>query len=490
MTVTNDGNPSGSSESRLGRTPPNTDTVDLTTSAAELVTEARDRTRAAFASGRTRDLEWRATQLDGLIRLLDHNDDRLTAALAADVGKPCTEGWATDVGATAGEIRHIRKHFAKWAKPRRASLPIAALPGKGRVVPEPLGVALIIAPWNYPIQLLLNPLAAALAAGNAAVCKPSELAPATSALLAELLPRYLDDEAVVVVEGDVPVATALLEQQWDHIFFTGSTDVGRIVMQAAANHLTPVTLELGGKSPVIVDASADIEVAARRLAWGKFMNAGQTCIAPDYVLAHPSVRDELVTGIEQAVREFYGPDARTSPDYARIVSERHLGRLVGLLDGAGTVAFGGQVDEADRYLSPTVIVDPDTDDPVMQQEVFGPILPVLTVDGVDEGIAFINDRAKPLALYVFADDDEVTDHIIGATSSGGVCVNHVILHISPPELPFGGVGDSGMGRYHGRSGFDTFSNLKSVLRKKTRPDVKLLYPPYTALKDRIFRKAL
>ncbi|MDH4168714.1 MAG: aldehyde dehydrogenase family protein [Acidimicrobiia bacterium] len=469
----------------------NADAIDLTASAAEVVDAAWNRARAAFASGRTRDLQWRRTQIDGLIRLLDENDDRLTAALAADVGKPSTEGWATDIGATAGEIRHIAKNLAKWAKPRRASLPIAAQPGKGRVIPEPLGVVLIVAPWNYPIQLLLDPLAAALAAGNAVVCKPSELAPATSTLLAELLPRYLDDEAVVVVEGDVPVATALLERKWDHIFFTGSTDVGRIVMTAAAKHLTPVTLELGGKSPAIVDRSADIEVTARRLAWGKFMNAGQTCIAPDYVLVDASVRDQLVEGIGAAVREFYGPDARTTPDFARIVNEHHLDRLTALLEDHGaTVAFGGHTDPGDRYLSPTVLVDPSPDAAVMQQEIFGPILPVLTVDDLDAAIAFVNDRPKPLALYVFSSDDEATDRVLESTSSGGVCVNHVILHISPPELPFGGVGDSGMGRYHGQSGFDTFSNLKSVLRKKTRPDVKLLYPPYTALKDKLFRKAL
>ncbi|MGI9603486.1 MAG: aldehyde dehydrogenase family protein [Acidimicrobiales bacterium] len=469
----------------------NTDTVDLTGDATKLVADAVSRTRAAFASGRTRDLDWRAKQLDGLLRMLAENDVRLTSALAADVGKPSTEGWATDVGATAGEIAHIRKHMAKWAKPRRASLPIAAQPGKGRVVPEPLGVVLIVAPWNYPIQLLLNPLAAALAAGNAAVCKPSELAPATSALLAELLPRYLDDEAVVVVEGDVPVATALLEQKWDHIFFTGSTDVGRIVMQAAATHLTPVTLELGGKSPVIVDDSADIEVTGRRLAWGKFLNAGQTCIAPDYILVPAGKRDALVEAIETSVREFYGPDARTSADYARIVNERHLQRLTGLLDGeSGTVAFGSETDADDKYLAPTVVIDPDVDSPIMQQEIFGPILPIVTIDDTDEAIAFINERPKPLALYVFSSDDDTTDHIINQTSSGGVCVNHVILHIAPPELPFGGVGESGMGRYHGQSGFDTFSNLKSVLRKKTRPDVKVLYPPYTNFKDKPFRTAM
>jgi aldehyde dehydrogenase (NAD+) len=454
------------------------------------VADAAARARAAFQRGITRPIAWRERQLDALLRMLDEGEHQLVDALVADLGKPRLEGWTTDLGVTAGEVKVLRKHVAKWAKPRRASLPLVAMPGRGRIQPEPLGTVLIIAPWNYPVQLLVEPLAAALAAGNAAVVKPSELAPATSAALADLLGRYLDSEAVQVVQGGPEVATELLGQRWDHIFFTGSTRIGRVVMQAAAEHLTPVTLELGGKSPAVVDRSANLEVAGRRIAWGKFVNAGQTCIAPDYVLVDETVHDELVTHIRKAVTDFYGDDPRTSPDYARIVNRHHVDRLAALLDGSGDAVLGGEVDADGSYIAPTVLVGTPPDAPVMEEEIFGPILPVLPVSSVDEAIARINARPKPLALYVFADDDDVVDAVLDRTSSGGACVNHTLVHITPPELPFGGVGESGTGRYHGRSGFDTFSNLKSVLRKPTRPDPALLYPPYTKGKERIIRKAL
>jgi aldehyde dehydrogenase (NAD+) len=445
--------------------------------------------RAAFDRGVTRPIAWREQQLDALVRLLEEGEDRLLDALASDLGKPRLEGWATDLGVTASEIGYQRKHVAKWAKPRRASLPLTALPGRGRVQPEPLGTVLIIAPWNYPVQLLLEPLAAALAAGNAAVVKPSELAPATSAVLADLLRTHLDD-AVQVVEGGPEVAAELLEQRWDHIFFTGSTHIGRVVAEAAAKHLTPVTLELGGKSPAIVHKSANLAVAGRRIAWGKFLNAGQTCTAPDYVLVDESVQDELIEHIGKAVEDFYGSDPKASDDYARIVNGRHFDRLSGLLSTGGTVALGGQTDADDRYIAPTVLVGTADDAPILQEEIFGPLLPVLPVSSVAQAIDTVNARPKPLALYVFADDDETVDAVLARTSSGGVCVNHTLLHIVPPELPFGGVGDSGQGRYHGRSGFDTFSNLKSVLRKPTRPDPALLYPPYTSGKEKIVKRAI
>ena len=413
--------------------------------------------REAFASGRTRDASWREKQLDGLVRLLEENDEALIAALHADLGKPRAEGWTTDLGTTATEISYIRKNIRKWMKSRKVRVPMVAQPGSGFIKPEPLGVILVITPWNYPISLLLNPLAAVFAAGNTAVCKPSELAPACSKLMAELIPQYVDPEAAVVVEGDVEIATELLEQKWDHIFFTGSTNVGRIVMQAAANHLTPVTLELGGKSPTIVDESADLVAAANRITWGKFLNAGQTCIAPDYVFAHENIREELVDKIKEATNEFYGSDPKTSPDYARIVSERHLNRLTGLLDD-GTVVLGGNHDPADRYLEPTILLDPSADSAIMSDEIFGPILPILSFNDLQEVIGFVNARPKPLALYIFANSDNVVDEVISQTSSGGVCVNHSLLHYGVSDLGFGGVGDSGIGRYHGKSGFDQFSN--------------------------------
>jgi aldehyde dehydrogenase (NAD+) len=457
--------------------------------AASPVVDAITTARAAFDRGVTRPIAWRERQLDALVRLLEEGEDRLLDALATDVGKPRMEGWATDLGVTGSEIKAMRKHVAKWAKPRRASLPLTAMPGKGRIVPEPLGTVLIIAPWNYPVQLLLEPLAAALAAGNAAVVKPSELAPATSAVLTDLLRTYLDD-AVQVVEGGPEVATELLEQRWDHIFFTGSTKIGRVVAEAAAKHLTPVTLELGGKSPAIVHKTANVEVAGRRIAWGKWLNAGQTCIAPDYVLVDESVKDELIESIRTAVKDFYGDDPKASEDYARIVNGRHFDRLSGLLDGGGEVAMGGQTDADSRYIAPTVLVDTPADAEILEEEIFGPLLPVLPVTSVAAAIDKVNEGPKPLALYVFADDDDAVDAVLERTSSGGVCVNHTLVHIMPPDLPFGGVGDSGTGRYHGQSGFDTFSNLKSVLRKPTRPDPALLYPPYTDMKEKIVRKAI
>jgi aldehyde dehydrogenase (NAD+) len=441
--------------------------------------------RATFESGRSRPLAWRQAQLAGMVRLLEEREDELVAALHEDLGRPPFEAFAADIGHAKAEIGYLGKHVASWVKPRKAKVPLTAAPASARVIPEPLGVVLVIAPWNYPIQLLLEPVAAAIAAGNCVLAKPSELAPACSAAIARLLPLYVDPEAVVVAEGGVEETTAILDERWDHIFFTGSTTVGRVVAQAAAKHLTPTVLELGGKSPTYVHASANLDVAARRIAWGKFLNAGQTCIAPDYVLVDEAVKDQLIDKLGQAIERSFGTTPEESDSFGRIVNTRHLQRLVGLLDGgAGTVAVGGQVDPTDRFVGPTVTVEPSPDSPIMQEEIFGPILPVLGVTGPAEATAFITAREKPLALYVFAGDDAVIDGVLEATSSGGACVNHTLMHLLPPDLPFGGVGESGMGAYHGKAGFDVFSHHKSVLRKPVRPDLKLLYPPYgsTALK--------
>jgi aldehyde dehydrogenase (NAD+) len=446
--------------------------------------------RTTFESGRTRPLAWRLQQLGALRRMMAEAEEELIAALQTDLGRPRTEAYAADIGHTKSELRHIEKHLASWMKPTKVRVPMTAAPAKAWVVREPLGVALVIAPWNYPIQLLVEPVAAALAAGCCVAAKPSELAPACSAALARLLPRYVDPDALVVVEGGVAETTAILEQRWDHIFFTGSTTVGRVVAEAAAKHLTPTTLELGGKSPTYVHASADLDVAARRIAWGKFLNAGQTCIAPDYVLADEAIHQPLVERLAGQITEFYGDDPQRSDSFGRIVSLRHLDRLNGLLEGAGTVVAGGQVDADDRYVAPTITVDPAPESAVLQEEIFGPILPVLSVDGPSEAIAHITARAKPLALYVFASDDAVIDQVVDGTSSGGVCVNQTLMHLLPPDLPFGGVGDSGSGAYHGKAGFDAFSHRKSVLRKPTRPDLKLLYPPYRKLAERIVSKVV
>ncbi len=447
------------------------------------------RIRATFASGRTRPVAWRREQLQQLRKLLiDHEDDLLTA-LASDLGKPRLEAWATDVGFVVNEIEHALKHLRRWTRPTRVATPLATKPSRGRVLREPLGAVLIIAPWNYPVQLALSPLIGAIAAGNVAVVKPSEVAPATSAALARLVPEYLDADAIAIVEGAVPETQALLEQRWDHIFYTGNGRVGRVVMEAAAKHLTPVTLELGGKSPAIVDASANLEVAARRIAWGKFLNAGQTCIAPDYVLVDRELEDRFVELVRRCVFDFYGQDPKASADFARIVNGSHFERLVGLID-SGTPAVGGQHDAATRYIAPTVLRDVLPESPVMQEEIFGPILPVLPVTDVAEAIAFVNGREKPLALYVFAGDSKVQQQVLDGTSSGGACVNATLFHVAVAELPFGGVGESGIGAYHGKASFDVFSHAKSVLKRATRPDPDLAYPPYTDRKEKLTRRFL
>jgi aldehyde dehydrogenase (NAD+) len=449
------------------------------------------RLRAVHASGLTRPLGWRRSQLDGLRRLLHEHEDELVAALAADLGKPAIEAWLTELGHVANEIEHIGRNLARWCSPEPVAVRAALRPARARIVPEPLGVCLVIAPWNYPLHLLVLPMAYAIAAGNAVVGKPSELAPATSAALARLVPCYLDERAVAIVEGDATTVTGLLEQRWDHIFYTGNGRVGRIVMTAAARHLTPVTLELGGKSPVVVDRSAAVDVAARRVAWGKYVNAGQTCVAPDYVLVERELHDRFVDALVRAVDDFYGPDPAASPDYARIVNAHHVERLARLLQAArpDQIATGGRVERSTRYVAPTVLTGVDGDHPVMQEEIFGPILPVLAVEDLGSAIAAINARDKPLALYVFAEDDAAVRRVVEETSSGGVCVNATLLQLAVTDLPFGGVGASGMGAYHGRAGFDTFSHRKSVLERRTRPDPSVIYPPYTRAKQWLMRRA-
>lgn len=467
-----------------------TDTDQPGPSAAFDAAALVDDVRRGFDDRITQPIEWRHAQLDALTQMLHDHTDRFADALRADLGKSEIEAWTTEIGFSINDIAHQRDHLADWAAPRKVKTPLMFKPGSSRIVPQPKGVALVIAPWNYPLQLLIAPMAAAIAAGNAVVAKPSELAPAVSEALVELGGTYLDQRAVRVVAGGVDESTALLEQQFDHIFFTGGTRVGKIVMRAAAEHLTPVTLELGGKSPAIVATDANIGVTARRLVWGKFTNAGQTCIAPDYLLVERGVRDRLVDEMTSVIGEFYGADPRTSDDYGRIINGDHHERLSRLLadGGSGRVHTGGETDAADRYIAPTLLVDPDLDAAVMQDEIFGPLLPVISVDSVDDAVAFVNARPKPLALYVFSDDDDVVGDVLDRTSSGGVGVNNTLLHIGPPELPFGGVGPSGMGAYHGQAGFDTFSHLRSVYDRNVRPDPSLIYPPFGGWKERLIRR--
>ena len=450
-----------------------------------VVTEAR----AAFDAGVTRPLDWRRAQLKAMIKMLEKHSDDFAAALKNDLGRGPEEAYLYDVGFTISELHLMLKNISKWTSPRKVKTAIVAQPGSSWRIPQPLGVVLVIAPWNYPIQLLLIPAAGAIAAGNAVVMKPSEVSGATSALLARLVPLYLDSKALSIVEGAVPEVTELLAQKFDHIFYTGNGTVGRVVMQAAAKNLTPVTLELGGKSPTIVDSSANIRVSARRIAWAKYVNAGQTCVAPDYVLVHSSVADKLVAELGECIASFYGKDPQQSKDYARVVSPRHFARLNGLL-ASGKAAFGGVTDEATRYIAPTVLVDVAADSAVMQEEIFGPLLPVISVNSVGEAVSFVNDRPHPLALYVFAEDSQVADEVIAKTTSGGVTVNGTIMHMTGPHLPFGGVGESGMGAYHGQAGVDIFQHLKPVLKRTTRLDPPIAYPPYSKRKFKVLRRLL
>lgn len=444
------------------------------------------RMRATYATGRTRDLEWRRTQLRALERLVVDNEEAIAAALKTDLGRQPFEAWLADVASTAAEAADAAKNVGKWAKRRYRLLELSQLPGMGWVEYEPYGVVLVIGAWNFPFALTLGPAVGALAAGNTVVLKPSELAPASSTLMAELVPRYLDPDAVAVIEGDGMVSQELIDQGFDKICFTGGTEIGRKVYQAAAAHLTPVTLELGGKSPVIVAADADIDVAAQRIAWTKLINSGQICIAPDYVLADASIRDELVTKIKAAVQTF---EAQASGG-KRIVNRRHFDRLAAAMAATeGEVVIGGGSNPDALELEATVVVDPSLTEPLMTDEIFGPVLPIVTVQNLDEAIEFVNARPKPLAAYLFTKAKAVRERVIREVSSGGMVVNHLIFHFATTKLPFGGVGPSGTGAYHGRYGFEEFSHRKSVLTKPTRPDLgKLIYPPYTDKAWKLARK--
>lgn len=432
--------------------------------------------REFFRTGQTRSLEFRQEQLAKLKRYILEFQDEVLAAVKADLNRSTFEGYFEI--AALSEIKYAQKHLKEWMQPKKVKTSIEQFPGSAFIQPEPLGVALVIAPWNYPFQLTMSPLVGAIAAGNCAIVKPSELAVNTSKVIAKIIRTAFDPEYIAVVEGDATTSQALLAEKFDHIFFTGGTEIGRIVMAAAAKHLTPVTLELGGKSPCIVDAEVNLEVAAKRIVWGKFINAGQICIAPDYLLVDRRIKTELLALIKQNIQAFYGENPIASPDFCRIISDRHFQRLAGFLDN-GNVVIGAQTDAAQRYIAPTVLDNVTWDDPVMQDEIFGPILPVLTYDNLDEAIAQVIDRPKPLALYFFSNNAKHQDQVVAQTSSGGLCINDTVMQISLTELPFGGVGDSGIGAYHGKASFDLFSHYKSVLKKGLWFDLAWRYAPYT-----------
>lgn len=413
------------------------------------------------------------------------------AALLSDLGKSGTESQLTEIGFVIGEIDHALAHLRRWMRPRRVRVPLALQPASARIDPEPLGVALIIAPWNYPLMLALSPLVGAIAAGNAAVVKPSELAPATSRALAVHLADFVDRRAVAVIEGGVDETTELLSLRFDRIFYTGNGRVGRIVARAAAEHLTPVTLELGGKSPCYIDESVDLRETARRIAWAKFMNAGQTCVAPDYVLARREVLDRLAHELAAAILDLYGSAVQRNPDYGRIVNDSHFSRLVSYL-ADGEIVTGGAVDAESRYIEPTVLDGVARDAAVMRDEIFGPILPLIEVADIDDALDFVARGDRPLAAYVFSDDDAVRERWQAETSSGALSFGAPALHLAAPELPFGGVGESGYGSYHGERSFSTFSHEKAVFSKPLAIDTlsATIMPPFTAAKDRLARRWL
>ncbi|WP_254896547.1 aldehyde dehydrogenase family protein [Synechococcus sp. HK05] len=436
--------------------------------------------RQPVSDGVTGPRRWRLEQLERLERAIAERRDAVLSALASDLGKPPVEAYF-ELVAVQQEIQLVRSRLRRWMAPRPVGLPVFLQPGRAEVIREPLGCVLVIGPWNYPFLLSLQPLVSALAAGNTVVLKPSEHAPATSALIADLIQAAFPSTTVQVVQGDGPVAQALLQERFDHIFFTGGERVGRLVMEAAARHLTPVTLELGGKSPAVVLRDADLEVSARRLVWGKCLNAGQTCIAPDYLLVDEAVEAPLIQQLSARISQCFGADPLASADLGCLVNQAQFDRLHGLLEGArsrGQVLFGGQSDPSRRRIAPTLIQVDNLDDPLMQDELFGPLLPVLRVNGLNEAIERINQRPKPLALYLFSKQREAQDQILQRTSSGGVCFNDVVMQVGVPDLPFGGVGNSGMGTYHGEAGFRTFSHERSVLRRPFRLDVPFRYPPY------------
>lgn len=432
--------------------------------------------REFFSSGKTKNIDFRIKQLKTLKQAVVENATSIVAALKADLNKPQFETYATEIFVTK-EIDYALKHLKSWAKPQKVAIPLEQIPGTGSICAEPLGVVLIIGAWNYPFQLNISPLIGAIAAGNCAIIKPSEYAPHTSKCLADLIAKYFAPAYLTVVEGDVEVSQELLQQKFDRIFFTGSTAIGKIVMAAAAKHLTPVTLELGGKSPCIVDTNIDLECTARRIVWGKFINAGQTCIAPDYILVDRKIKQDLLANIKRYIQEFYSDNPATSPDYARIINQKQFFRLTNLLQ-AGEIIIGGETDAEERYIAPTVIDRILPEDAIMQEEIFGPILPVIAYDNLTEAIAIINQKPKPLALYIFSRDRNFQQQICQQTSSGGVCINDTVMQCGVPTLPFGGVGDSGIGSYHGKASFDTFSHHKSILNKSFHLDFNWRYAPY------------
>ncbi|KAL5206597.1 hypothetical protein ABZP36_034806 [Zizania latifolia] len=450
--------------------------------------------RARYAAGRTRAAEWRAAQLRGLLRMATEMEAEVCHALHADLAKPHTESYVHEISLVKSSCKFAVKNLKKWMKPKKVPASLMTFPSTARVTAEPLGVVLVISAWNYPFLLSIDPIIGAIAAGNAVVLKPSEVAPATSSLLAELLPRYVDGACIKVVEGGIAETTALLDQMWDKIFYTGNGKVGRIVMASAVKHLTPVVLELGGKCPVVVDSNVDLHVAAKRIAAGKWgCNNGQACTAPDFIVTTKSFAPKLLEALEKVLEKFYGNDPLRSSDLSRIVNSNHFNRLKGLMDDqmvSDKIIFGGQRDERQLKIAPTIYLDVPLDSAIMKEEIFGPLLPIITVEKIHESFALINSMTKPLAAYLFTKDSNLQDQYETSISAGGMLVNDTSVHLTNQYLPFGGIGESGMGAYHGRFSFEAFSHKKAVLVRGFAGEAKARYPPYSPAKLKVLKGVL
>ena len=442
--------------------------------------------RAYFAKGETLDLSFRRSALTRLkAAILAHEND-INAALLADLNKSASETYMCETGMTLAELSYVLAHMNRWAKPCRVLTPLAQFHARSFTVKNPYGVTLIMSPWNYPFMLTMEPLIGALAAGNCCVVKPSAYAPVISSVIRTIISECFPPEYVAVVEGGRRENQALLDQRFDYIFFTGGVTVGKEVMRKAAEHLTPVSLELGGKSPCIVDATAKLDLAAKRLAFGKLLNCGQTCVAPDYLLIDRKVKDEFLALLKKHITAMIGEDALQNEDYVRMVNRRHYDRVLSLIDPA-KVVFGGKGDPDSLHIQPTVMDNVTAEDAVMQEEIFGPILPVIAYDSIDGAIAFINEREHPLALYLFSEDKATQERFLHAVPFGGGCINDTIIHLATSRMGFGGVGQSGMGSYHGKKSFDTFSHEKSIVSKSTWMDLPVRYMPYSTIKDKLLR---
>ena len=451
--------------------------VTIATSTAN-IQETIAKQRAFFATGKTKDYDFRVSQLQKLSHLIKENEQLILDAIYADLRKPAIEAFGSEILGTLSEVKYALKHLKAWMKPQKVGTPITLFPSSSYIYAEPLGVVLIVAPWNYPFVLTLQPLIGAIAAGNCAILKPSEHTPNTSSAIAKIVNTNFDPSFITAIEGGIETNQALLAEKFDHIFFTGGTAIGKIVMEAAAKHLTPVTLELGGKSPCIIDETCDLDITAKRIIWGKFYNCGQTCVAPDYLLIQKNIKPILIEKLLECLKTFFGENPQQSPDLGRIVNERQFDRLVTLLN-EGKILIGGQHDRGDRFIAPTLIDQVSPNSKIMADEIFGPILPILEYDQIAEAIAFVNAQPKPLALYLFSSNKQNQAQILKEISFGGGCLNDIIMHLGNPELPFGGVGNSGMGAYHGKASFDTFTHRKSILKNSFRFDLKWRYPPYT-----------